>query len=424
MSSSPMHRPVAPLFRPPVSSMDSIEVPQYYICPISLQIMRDPVTAITGITYDRESIERWLFLDNKMTCPVTKQPIPKDSDLTPNHSLRRLIQAWCTANASNGVDRIPTPRAPIDKPGVLELLDNLLVPRLQLDSLRLIAALVSESECNRCCMVQSGAANSLIQLIISCSKNNQINHIEVALSVVRSLRVPPEDLKPLVTDNHDLIESLTWVLRHDSGSHRGIRSATILVLKSIIEAASSSLRARLKLDFFQAVTLAIRDRISQQATKAALHVLLHACSGGRNRTKIIEAGALSEIIELELSFPDKRTTELNLAVLDQLCSCAGGRAELVGHAAGIAVISKRILRVSPVADDWAVRILSSVCKHSATKEVLQEMLWVGAVSKLCFVLQADCSSSVKEKARWVLRSHSGVWKDSPCINFQMLSWYP
>lgn len=273
-------------------------------------------------------------------------------------------------------------------------------------------------------MVQSGATSSLIQLIISCSKNNKINHIEVALSAINSLRVPPEDLKPLVTHNHDLIESLKWVLQHDSGSHRHIRSATLLVLKSIIELTSSSLRERLKLDFFQAVTLAIRDRISQQATKAALQVLLNACSWGRNRTKIIEAGALSEIIELELSFPDKRTTELNLAILDQLCACAGGRAELVGHAAGIAVISKRILRVSPLADDRAVRILSSVCKYSATNVVLQEMLRVGAVSKLCFVLQANCSSSVKEKARWVLRLHSGVWKESPCTNFQLLSCYP
>ncbi|KAG1369763.1 E3 ubiquitin-protein ligase PUB23-like [Cocos nucifera] len=389
--------------------------------------MKDPVTAITGITYDRESIERWLFIDNNMTCPVTKQPLPKDSDLiTPNHSLRRLIQAWCTANASNGIDRIPTPRAPMDKPGVLQLLDNLLVPHLQLNSLKSIATLASESECNRRCMVQSGATSSLIQLIISCSNNNQINHIELALTAIHSLRVPHECLKPPVTDNHDLIESLTWVLSHDYANHcHYIRSATLLFLKSVIDVTSSSLRERLKLDFFRAVTLAIRDRmISQQATKAALQVLLHACSWGRNRTKIIEAGALSEIIELELAFPDKRTTEMNLAILEQLCACAAGRAEFVGHAAGIAVISKRILRVSPVADDRAVRILSSVCRCCATKEVLQEMLRVGAVSKLCFVLQANCSSSVKERARWVLRSHSGVWKDSSCINFQLLSWYP
>lgn len=47
--------------------MDEIEVPKYFICPISLQIMKDPVTTITGITYDRDSIEHWLFTNKAMT---------------------------------------------------------------------------------------------------------------------------------------------------------------------------------------------------------------------------------------------------------------------------------------------------------------------------------------------------------------------
>jgi hypothetical protein len=34
------------------------------------------------------------------TCPVTKQQLSDYTDLTPNHTLRRLIQAWCTLNAS------------------------------------------------------------------------------------------------------------------------------------------------------------------------------------------------------------------------------------------------------------------------------------------------------------------------------------
>ena len=36
------------------------EVPSHFLCPISLQIMRDPVTLPTGISYDRAAISRWL----------------------------------------------------------------------------------------------------------------------------------------------------------------------------------------------------------------------------------------------------------------------------------------------------------------------------------------------------------------------------
>ncbi|CAK9146371.1 unnamed protein product, partial [Ilex paraguariensis] len=88
--------------------MDEVEVPPFFLCPISLDIMKDPVTVSTGITYDRESIEKWILSEKNSACPVTKQVI-SDSDLTPNITLRRLIQSWCSINASYGIERFPTP---------------------------------------------------------------------------------------------------------------------------------------------------------------------------------------------------------------------------------------------------------------------------------------------------------------------------
>lgn len=102
---------------------EEIEIPNYFICPISLEIMKDPVTTVSGITYDRQSIVQWL--EKVLSCPVTKQPLPLDSDLTPNHMLRRLIQHWCVENATRGVVRIPTPRAPPGKPNLIEEIKNL-----------------------------------------------------------------------------------------------------------------------------------------------------------------------------------------------------------------------------------------------------------------------------------------------------------
>ncbi|XP_039125394.1 E3 ubiquitin-protein ligase PUB23-like [Dioscorea cayenensis subsp. rotundata] len=413
---------------------DSVEVPNYFICPISLQIMKDPVTTISGITYERQSIERWLFTDHNTTCPLTNQPLPKDSHLTPNHTLRRLIQAWCTLNSLNGFERFPTPRAPLDHSNVLNLLHDLTIPHLQLKTLKLISAFASDSESNRRCMVRAGLPSSLIHLIISINLNDyQAVHHE-SLHVLHSLKVSTDDLKPLVAENHDLIEALTLILQHassssSSSSSRGnngdvIITTTCLVLKSIFEVASEKLFERLKVEFFEALISVLRRGTSQQVIKAVLHVLLESCPYGRNRTKIVDAGAVPVLVELELTLPEKRTTELVFGVLDHLCSCADGRAQFLDHAAGIAIVSKRILRVSPGADDRAVTILSSVCKYSATNDVLQEMLRVGAVSKLCFLLQANCSNYVRERTRWILKVHSGVWKKSPCINAYLLTRYP
>ncbi|KAL4575011.1 hypothetical protein LXL04_021851 [Taraxacum kok-saghyz] len=82
-----------------------IEVPSHFLCPIFMQLMNEPMTISTGITYDRQSIERWLFTCGSSSCPVTKQSL-SDTDLTPNHTLRGLIQSWCTMNSYHGFDPI------------------------------------------------------------------------------------------------------------------------------------------------------------------------------------------------------------------------------------------------------------------------------------------------------------------------------
>ncbi|KAJ4970686.1 hypothetical protein NE237_003785 [Protea cynaroides] len=399
--------------------MEDIEIPQYFICPISLQIMKDPVTAITGITYDRESIEQWL--SSNPTCPATKQPLPADSGLTPNHTLRRLIQAWCT---SKGVDRIPTPKSPLTKTHILKLIQNLFVPQLHSNSLKMLVSLASENEINRRYMVEAGVGKAMVSWIVRCFKETRPDRLEDVLNVLHQLRIPNDEVKLLLIENYDFIDSITWVLGQEMDNHVTVKTNAVLVLKPFIQAASSNLLERLKPEFFQGLIQVLRDRISRQATKGTLQVLLETCPWGRNRLKIIEAGAVSELIEMELMMPEKRISELILGVLDYLCTCADGRAQLLGHAAGIAVVTKRMLRVSPAANESLVHILASIAKFSATNEVLKEMLRVGAVSKLCMALQAECGGNVKEKARWILRLHSNVWSSSPCVAVYLLTRDP
>ncbi|KAH7574784.1 hypothetical protein JRO89_XS02G0003900 [Xanthoceras sorbifolium] len=71
-------------------------VPHEFLCPISLEIMTDPVIVATGQTYERESIEKWLN-SNHRTCPKTRQTLDHLS-LAPNYALRNLIVQWCEKN--------------------------------------------------------------------------------------------------------------------------------------------------------------------------------------------------------------------------------------------------------------------------------------------------------------------------------------
>ncbi|KAF5457544.1 hypothetical protein F2P56_021641 [Juglans regia] len=102
-----------------------ITIPTYFRCPISLDLMRDPVTLSTGITYDRENIEKWIEAGNQ-TCPVSNQVL-MSFDQIPNHAIRKMIQDWCVQNRSNGIERIPTPRIPVTQYEVSQICSRIAV---------------------------------------------------------------------------------------------------------------------------------------------------------------------------------------------------------------------------------------------------------------------------------------------------------
>ena len=402
--------------------MEEIDVPAHFLCPISMQLMRDPVTLSTGITYDRDSIERWLFSCKNNTCPVTKQVLCDTELLIPNHTLRRLIQAWCTLNASQGIERIPTPKPPVDKAQIVKILKEAKkFPNMQLNCLRRLKSIAFESERNKKCIEAAGGVEFLASIIVRENGNDDIMITEAAADVLSNLKFSETDLKNLINNNGEFVESLLQVLKR--GNYQS-RAYTTMLLKSVYEEADPIHLISVKPGFFSEIVRVLQDHISQQASKAALKLLVELCPWGRNRIKAVEGGAVVVLIELLIEASERRVCELVLVALDQLCCCAEGRAELLKHGAGLAIVSKKILRVSHLASDRAVRILSSVSRFSATSRVLQEMLQVGVVSKLCLVFQVESSLKTKEKAREILRMHSKVWKNSSCIPAHLVSSYP
>ncbi|PPR98988.1 hypothetical protein GOBAR_AA21687 [Gossypium barbadense] len=401
--------------------MDEIDVPPFFICPISLEFMKDPVTVSTGITYDRESIEKWLFSGKNTTCPVTKQVIV-DCELTPNHTLRRLIQSWCLLNASHGIERIPTPKPPISKAQIIKLLDDAKSPQQQIKCLRRLQSIASQNVTNKRCMESSGAVEFLVSIV---SNNDSTvaeeSTIDEALSILYSLQLSEAALKKLMAKNGDFVVSLTRVMQ--GGSYES-RVYAVLLLKSMVEMAGPMQLINLRPELFVELVKVLCDQISQRATKAALKLLVYTCPLGRNKIKAAAAGVVPVLINMLLDSSEKRACEMILTVLDAVCGCAEGRLELISHGAGLAIVSKKILRVSQVASERAVRILLSISKFCATINVLQEMLQLGVVTKLCLVLQLDCGYKTKEKAREVLKLHARVWKNSPCLPTYLLSSYP
>ncbi|KAF5738950.1 U-box domain-containing protein 3-like isoform X1 [Tripterygium wilfordii] len=73
-----------------------VPVPSYFRCPLSLELMSDPVIVGSGQTYDRTSIQKWL--EHGLTiCPKTRQTL-SHTNLIPNYTVKAMIANWCEGN--------------------------------------------------------------------------------------------------------------------------------------------------------------------------------------------------------------------------------------------------------------------------------------------------------------------------------------
>ncbi|KAK7336873.1 hypothetical protein VNO77_17424 [Canavalia gladiata] len=71
-------------------------IPPYFRCPLSLELMSDPVIVASGQTYDRQSIQKWL--DHGLTvCPKTHQKLIHTILIT-NYTVKAMIVNWCEDN--------------------------------------------------------------------------------------------------------------------------------------------------------------------------------------------------------------------------------------------------------------------------------------------------------------------------------------
>lgn len=68
--------------------MRGMKIRDEFICPITYELMREPVVASDGHTYEKHAIEKWLKTNH--TSPRSGEPM--DSVIIPNINLKKLIQ--------------------------------------------------------------------------------------------------------------------------------------------------------------------------------------------------------------------------------------------------------------------------------------------------------------------------------------------
>ncbi|KFK39278.1 hypothetical protein AALP_AA3G223600 [Arabis alpina] len=395
-----------------------IQIPYHFRCPISLELMRDPVTVCTGQTYDRTSIESWVSIGNT-TCPVTRAPL-SDFTLIPNHTLRRLIQEWCVANRSYGVERIPTPKQPADPTSVRALLSQASATsgahvsvRSRAAALRRLRGFARDSDKNRVLIAAHNAGEILIRILFN-SVNDSSELVSESLALL--VMFPITDPESIASDPNR-VEFLTRLL-YDSSIETRVNAAALIEMV-LTGTKSSDLKEAISNSesVFQGVLDILRNPISsypRRALKIGIKALFALCLSKTARHIAVFSGAPEILIDRLASDFDRCETERALATVELLCRSPEGCAAFGDHALTVPLLVKTILRVSDRATEYAAGALLAIC--TAEERWREEAAAAGVVVQLLLMVQSECTERAKKKAQKLLKLLRDSWPDYSFAN--------
>ncbi|CAK7324873.1 unnamed protein product [Dovyalis caffra] len=410
---------------------EELVIPNQFLCPISLDLMKDPVTLSSGMTYDRESIERWLEGGN-FTCPVTNQVL-RSFDQIPNHSLRKMIQDWGVANRKYGVERIPTPRVPVSGIQVSEVLFSLedSVKRLDgLECLQLVQKIKKwggESERNRRCVVANGATSAFAAAFDAFAKDSFERNANILEEILSGMNWMFPIFKHSLDDeaqahlgSQDSLRCLVWFLKCRDLS---AKQDSMIALEELLSLDQKHVEAFATIEEVNGVLFRfVKDPICPTITKASLMVIFYLVSSSSSTTgdiksELVKMGLVPLLLEVTVD-SERSINERALGVFDRLCDCEEGREEAYSNALTCPVLVKKILRVSELATQFSVSAIWKLSKYEKKHEenVLVEALQLGVFQKLVLLLQLGCGNETKEKATELLKLMNPYRAGLECID--------
>ncbi|XP_078434266.1 U-box domain-containing protein 9-like [Wolffia australiana] len=346
-----------------------INVPEHFLCPISSEIMKDPVVLATGETYDRTFIQAWLSAGHR-TCPKTEVVLPH-CDLTPNHSLQRLIADWC---ATNGVDQPTASHGPDrdcavtrnDRAHLAALLLKLSSPAAS-DQKKAAAELRLQTKTQPAARALLGDA---VPLVLPLLTNPELQ--EDAAAILLNISILDENKTAVGVAIPGLVEALqmgSMATRSNAAAALFSLSALDCNKKRIGEAGAMAGLVRLL------------EEGSGMAKRDALAAVFSLCMAHENRARAVAAGAVGTLVK---AVEGRNLAGEALSVLAMLAGDHCAAEEMVTQG-GVAALL-RLLREGECGRDGenSAAILWAICgkDRARLREVRDEEEMHGTLSRL------------------------------------------
>ncbi|KAK9734833.1 hypothetical protein RND81_04G166100 [Saponaria officinalis] len=352
-------------------SPKSLVIPDDFRCPISLELMRDPVIVSTGQTYERSCIEKWIEAGHN-TCPKTQQTL-QNSSLTPNYVLRSLIAQWCEAN---GVDppKRPGPTQPTrsasacsaaERSKIEELLQKLHSgnPEDQRSAAGEIRLLAKRNTDNRVAIAEAGAIPLLVDLLVTPDSRTQ----EHAVTALLNLSICDDNKGSII--NSGAVPGIVHVLKKGSMEARENAAATLFSLSVVDE-------NKVTIGSSGAIPplVMLLSEGNQRGKKDAATALFNLCIYQGNKGKAIRAGIVPILLRL-LTEPGGGMLDEGLAILAIISSHPEGKAT-IGSADALPVLVDVIGSGSSRNKENACAVLVHLCSGDSNYLVEAQRLGV------------------------------------------------
>ncbi|KAK4735405.1 hypothetical protein R3W88_009666 [Solanum pinnatisectum] len=380
--------------------------PEDFRCPISLELMTDPVTVSTGQTYDRASIQKWLKSGN-LLCPKTGETL-QSTELVPNSSLRNLIQQFCADNGislaksrkkNRDISRTILPGNPAAAEAI-KFLSEILACRLYFGSdqqktkaayeIRLLA---KSNIFNRSVLIEAATIPALLQMLSTNDPSMQEHSISALLKLSKH-----SNGKKVIMENRGL-NPILGVLKN------GLKLESKQIAAAIIFYISSPREYRKLIGENPEVFPALVDLIKHGTScgkKNAIVAIFGLLLSHRNHEIALGAGTVPALVNL-LASSDK--VELNtdaLAVLATLAERTEGSFAILEASALPVILNQLQNTTSRAGKEYCVSILLALCVNSGA-EVLATLVREKALMPLLYSLLTEGTSQAKKRTRSLIK---------------------
>ncbi|KAI3779064.1 hypothetical protein L2E82_08525 [Cichorium intybus] len=276
---------------------DTPSIPDDFLCPISLELMRDPVIVSTGQTYERSYIQRWIDCGNT-TCPKTQQKL-QNITLTPNYVLRSLITNYCINHNIEQPTSLTNRRLKRSDGSFRDVTEDieaiqLIVRNLSSHSIQERRAALSEirslskrSTDNRILLAEAGVIPILVSLLNSQDTLIQEN----AVTSILNLSIYENNKGLIMLAN--VVPAIVQLLKVGTMETRENSAATLFSLSlanenKIIIGASGAIPALVNL----------LENGSNRGKKDAATALFNLCIYQGNKGRAVRAGIITVLLKM------------------------------------------------------------------------------------------------------------------------------